>query len=107
MAWQASIAALDQQLFGERRNIPSAGAPYLCEHNAINRYSIGSRTEGLKKDADGSLTLYQQMDKPEGDKAANWLPTPNAPFFAVLRVYGPGEKVQTGEWTGPPVHKAE
>ena len=44
--------------------------------NPIGRYAIGDRTPGLQKAADGSLTLYLQHDRPEGDRAANWLPAP-------------------------------
>lgn len=43
--------------------------------NALNRYSIGDRTEGLKKDADGGLTLYIQRASPGKDKESNWLPS--------------------------------
>ena len=54
--------------------------------NAIGRYAIGDRTPGLRKSADGSLTLYLQHDRPEGDRAANWLP---APAGAMRLVLGP------------------
>ena len=46
--------------------------------NPINRYSIGDRTPGIAEAADGSLTLYVQPDKPDGQDAANWLPAPQA-----------------------------
>ena len=69
--------------------------------NPIHRYSIGSQTPGLKKAADGSLTIYVQKDSPGKDKEGNWLPAPNAAFFAVQRVYGPGEAEQTGKWVAP------
>ena len=36
--------------------------------NEIKRYSIGDRTSGLVTAEDGSLTLYIQHDRPEGDK---------------------------------------
>ena len=48
----------------------------LLVDNPINRYSIGDRTEGLKKNEDGSLTIYVQKDSPGKDKESNWLPAP-------------------------------
>lgn len=44
--------------------------------NAINRYAIGSATPGLKKGADGSITVYFQAESPGKDKESNWLPAP-------------------------------
>ncbi len=46
--------------------------------NAIDRYSIGDRTPGLKYGEDGSLTLYIQKDSPGPEKVTNWLPAPQA-----------------------------
>jgi hypothetical protein len=34
----------------------------------------------MKKNADGSLTLYVQKDSPGADKESNWLPAPNGDF---------------------------
>ena len=36
----------------------------LFVENDFGRYSIGSTTDGLKKDAEGSLTILLQKDKP-------------------------------------------
>lgn len=69
--------------------------------NPINRYSIGNRTEGLKYNDDGSLTLYFQKDAPAGEQKANWLPTPADEFRLSLRLYGPKAAVLKGEWTPP------
>ncbi len=65
---------------------------FLVE-NSINRYSIGSQTESLKKDKDGSITIYFQKDSPSKDKEGNWLPTPDGPFYTVLRIYGPDKSL--------------
>lgn len=73
--------------------------------NPINRYSIGDRTPGLKRDADGGLTIYLQPSSPGPDKEANWLPTPSeGPFMYVIRLYVPGKEAQNGTWK-PPVPK--
>ena len=44
--------------------------------NDFKRYSIGSTTDGLKTDADGSITIYIQHENPGEDKQSNWLPAP-------------------------------
>lgn len=71
--------------------------------NPINRYSIGNRTEGLKLNADGSLTLYFQHKAPDADKASNWLPAPEGDFRLSLRLYIPKAAVLTGAWLPPSV----
>jgi hypothetical protein len=60
--------------------------------NPINRYLINSpMLPDMKKNADGSLTLYIQKDSPGKDKQANWLPAPNGPIYLVMRLYWPKE----------------
>ena len=74
----------------------------LLVENQIQRYAIGSRTEGLKTNADGSVDIYLQSESPGGDKESNWLPTPQqGPFFMVLRMYGPEGTLAAGEWQAP------
>jgi len=75
----------------------------LLVDNALNRYSIGSRTEGLKQASDGSLEIYMQADNPGPDKESNWLPAPRGPFFFVGRFYGPKPEALDGRWTLPPL----
>ena len=57
--------------------------------NPINRYAIGDRTSGLKKNADGSIDILIQHESPGGDKEANWLPAPKGQFRMVFRAYQP------------------
>jgi len=74
----------------------------LIIHNPIERYSIGDRSPGLKKGADGSVMIYLQSASPGQDKESNWLPTPpEGPFFYVIRVYLPAKEVQDGTWSAP------
>ena len=64
------------------------GITKLAVQNPINRYSLGSDND-LKKNPDGSFTMYLQADTPGPDKEANWLPVPKGPFYLLLRVYAP------------------
>lgn len=58
--------------------------------NPIDRYLINSpMLPQLKKNADGSLTIYIQHADPGPAKRANWLPAPDGPIFLVLRLYDP------------------
>jgi hypothetical protein len=66
------------------------GKSQLLIKNPINRYLINSpMLSGMKKNADGSLTLYIQKDSPGKNKEANWLPAPNDTIYLVLRLYWP------------------
>ncbi|MFB6888669.1 DUF1254 domain-containing protein [Kitasatospora sp. NPDC056327] len=72
--------------------------------NTLDRYSIGDRTPGLVRDPDGGLTLYLQHKRPaDAGHSANWLPAPDGPFTAVIRIYGPDAAVLDGRWTPPPL----
>ena len=70
--------------------------------NPINRYLINSSMlKDLKTDKDGGVTIYIQKNSPGKDKESNWLPTPDGPFFMVLRMYLPDEKLLGGQWKLP------
>jgi len=69
--------------------------------NAINRYSIGDRSPGLKYNADGSLTLYLQHESPGKGKENNWLPAPDGLFTTTIRAYRPRDEITRGEWVPP------
>jgi hypothetical protein len=64
------------------------GVTRLTVPNAINRYSLGS-SDPIRRNADGSFTLYVQRESPGADKEANWLPAPAGPFYLILRNYAP------------------
>jgi len=66
------------------------GKSQLLVKNPINRYLINSpMVSAMKKDVDGSLTLYVQKDSPGADKEANWLPAPDGKIYLVMRLYWP------------------
>lgn len=73
--------------------------------NPIGRYSIGDRTPGLQKAADGSLTIYLQRERPDGERAANWLPAPSGRMRLVLRAYEPEEPLIEGRYRAPAVQR--
>jgi hypothetical protein len=54
---------------------------------------------------DGSLTLYVQKDSPGKKLESNWLPAPDGPFYAVMRLYGPKTEALEGKWVNPPLVK--
>ena len=66
------------------------GKTQLLIKNPLNRYLINSpMLPQLKKNDDGSLTLYIQKDSPGKEKESNWLPAPNGPIYLVMRLYWP------------------
>ena len=86
------------------------GKTQLLIKNPINRYLINSpMLPNMKKNADGSLTLYIQKDRPGKDKESNWLPAPNDLIYLVLRLYWPKETPPSilppgeGTWKPPAV----
>ena len=88
------------------------GKTQLLTRNPINRYLINSpMLPGMRKNADGSLTLYIQKDSPGKDKEANWLPAPNGEIYLVMRLYWPKTEapsilpVGKGSWSPPGVVK--
>jgi hypothetical protein len=84
------------------------GKTQLLIENPINRYLINSpMLPGLKKNADGSLTIYVQKDNPGAEKESNWLPAPNGPIYLVMRLYWPKEEALNGSWKPPVATRAD
>ena len=90
------------------------GKTQLLVDNPINRYLINSpMLPNLKKNKDGSLTLYIQKDAPSADKKANWLPAPNGPIYMVMRLYWPKTEppsilpASQGTWQPPAIQVAQ
>ncbi|MBS7253704.1 DUF1254 domain-containing protein [Flavobacterium branchiicola] len=82
---------------------------YNSEHffapNDLRRYSLGTKNKNLKKNADGSLTIYVQNRPPSDDKISNWLPSPKDVFSLYVRCYWPEEAVLNDSWNPPAVVK--
>ena len=90
------------------------GKSQLLIKNPINRYLINSpMLSGMKKNADGSLTLYIQKDSPGKNQEANWLPAPNGPIYLVMRLYWPKTQAPSilpagsGTWSPPGIVQAK
>lgn len=75
--------------------------------NPLNRYTIGDRTRGPKRNADGSLDVWIGRTDPGGERSANWLPAPKTgPFSLTMRLYLPRAEVLDGRWRLPAIVKA-
>jgi hypothetical protein len=83
------------------------GKTQLLIENPINRYLVNSpMLPDLKKNQDGSFTIYIQKNSPGADKESNWLPAPNGPAYVVMRLYWPKEdppSIYNGTWKPPAV----
>jgi hypothetical protein len=75
--------------------------------NDFKRYSIGSTTDGLKKGADGSISIYIQKDNPGADKQSNWLPAPSGSFNLTMRLYGAQTPILDGSYRLPGVQRVQ
>ncbi|MCW5760331.1 MAG: DUF1254 domain-containing protein, partial [Phenylobacterium sp.] len=72
--------------------------------NAIGRFSIGDRTPGLKKNADGSLDIWIARADPGGERSSNWLPAPaEGPFTLSFRAYLPKPDLLDGRYRLPAI----
>jgi hypothetical protein len=88
------------------------GKTQLLIKNPIDRYLINSpMLPDMKKNEDGSLTLYIRKDSPGADKESNWLPAPNDLIYLVMRLYWPKTEPPSvlppgeGTWKPPGIVK--
>lgn len=69
----------------------------------MDRASRSSQSEGLKRNDNGSVTVYFGPKAPEG-KASNWIPTkPGAKFEVLFRLYGPQKPLFDKSWKLPDI----
>jgi len=68
----------------------------LLYPNELDRYAIAATTPGLEYEADGSLTVLIQHDRPAD--VANWLPAPPGEFYLDLRTWEPRAEIRDGTW---------
>ena len=79
-------------------------AQHFFHPNPLKRYSLGTKNQNLKRNADGSLTLYAGAKSPGADKESNWLPAPAGHFCLYIRAYWGKQGILDGSWQ-PPVIK--
>jgi hypothetical protein len=120
--WQAFVDAAGQPLNGAvhgyrltfpRNDIPQAKrfwsvtayVPGTIElvPNQARKYLVASYTPGLKKNPDGSITIYMQPARPVNAPMANWLPVPRTQFSVILRAYGPVGNTASPTYAPPSV----
>jgi hypothetical protein len=64
----------------------------------IDKSSIDSNMKEVKRNKDGTTTIYFGPEAPKG-KENNWLPTAEGRrFFLLFRFYGPQKGVFDGSW---------
>ena len=78
---------------------------HFLNPNAHKRYALGSRDQKLKRNPDGSLTLYAGEKSPGGDKESNWLPAPDGHFSLYMRAYWGKPAILDGSWQPPRITK--
>jgi hypothetical protein len=90
------------------------GKSQLLIKNPIDRYLLNSpMLPAMKKNADGSLTLYIQKDSPGKALEGNWLPAPNDTIYLVMRLYWPKDTPPSilppgeGTWKPPGIVQAK
>lgn len=77
----------------------------LLIENEIDRYKIGSATEGLKYNENGSLDIYIQKENPGNGLESNWLPAHDGPFSLQARFYWPEPESLDPLYVPPVVQK--
>lgn len=90
------------------------GKTQLLIENPIGRYLINSpMLPDMKKNDDGSLTLYISKAGPGKELESNWLPAPDGTIYLVMRLYWPRTEAPSilpagsGSWQPPAVVKAK
>lgn len=80
---------------------------HLFTPNALNRYSLGTKSKSLQYNPDGSLTLYAGAKSPGKDKESNWLPAPNGTFSLYIRAYWADKAILDGTWQPPAIERVK
>lgn len=79
------------------------GADRYLAANRLDRFALGNRS-ALQRDADGALSLHVSHREPPGPRS-NWLPAPDGPFYLILRLYHPQERMLKGQYRFPEMER--
>lgn len=78
---------------------------YRVVDNKLKRYNLNN-VSGLKKNPDGSLSIWLGSSLPKGALESNWLPTPKGKGFALtMRMYVSKKDVLDGKWFPAPIQE--
>jgi hypothetical protein len=75
-----------------------------------NKYEVADRSSRMElaMNPDGSVDIYFGPDKPEGEKAKNWIPTEaGRAWFPYFRLYSPKQAFLDRTWVLPDIEKAK
>ncbi|TNC66566.1 DUF1254 domain-containing protein [Rubellimicrobium roseum] len=76
--------------------------------NALDRYLINSpMLPNLQANDTGEIVIYLQHESPGPDLESNWLPAPDGPMAAVMRLYLPKPEALDGSWQPPAIETME
>jgi hypothetical protein len=78
-------------------------AQHLFNPNNLGRFSLGTKSKSMVRNADGSLTIYAGMKPPGPEGLPNWLPAPDGPFSLYIRAYWGKEPILDGSWQPPKI----
>lgn len=78
---------------------------HLFHPNDHKRYSLGTKNKTLKRNPDGSLTLYAGAKSPGAERESNWLPAPGGAFSLYIRAYWGKQPILDGSWKPPAIRK--
>lgn len=78
---------------------------HLFHPNNLKRYSLGTKNTALKRNPDGSLTIYAGATSPGAERESNWLPAPAGAFSLYIRAYWGKQPILDGSWKPPAIRK--
>lgn len=78
---------------------------YRVVENKLKRYNLNN-ISNLKKNPDGSLSIWLASSLPKNVPQSNWLPTPAGKGFSLnLRLYVSKKEVLDGKWFPAPIEE--
>ncbi len=78
---------------------------YRVVDNKLKRYNLNN-VSNLKKNPDGSLSIWLASSLPKDVPQSNWLPTPAGKAFSLnLRMYVSKKEVLDGKWFPAPIEQ--